>query len=76
MQHRLIAAFLLGVCMACCGCDAAREPDDQAYIIAVGVDKSDQKGMIDVTYVAALPVAASEGEAAAVAANSKRLPQK
>lgn len=60
MQYRLIIACLLGICIICGGCNAAREPDEQIYVVAIGIDKSAKKGMIDVTYVGALPVATGE----------------
>ena len=62
MQCRVIATFLLGICVIVCGgCNAAREPDEQAYVVAIGIDKSAKKDMIDVTYVGALPVTIGEG---------------
>lgn len=62
MFRRLIAIALLGLSVLVCGgCSGAREPDDQAYTVAVGVDKSARPGMIDVTYVGALPQVIGEG---------------
>ncbi|MBP2636578.1 MAG: germination protein, Ger(x)C family [Firmicutes bacterium] len=62
MYLRLAAVFLLGISvMVCGGCNGAREPDELAYSVAVGIDKSAKKGMIDITYVGALPVVVGEG---------------
>lgn len=61
MYRNLIAGMLIGFSLLCCGgCNGSREPDDQAYVIAVGIDKSAKPGMIDVTYVGALPVMTGE----------------
>ena len=62
MYWRLVAIAFLGISVLVCGgCSGAREPDDQGYTVAVGVDKSAKQGMIDVTYVGALPQVIGEG---------------
>jgi spore germination protein KC len=61
MYRNLIAGMLIGVgLLGCVGCNGSREPDDQAYVIAIGIDQSAKPGMIDVTYVGAIPVATGE----------------
>ncbi len=62
MYRRLAAVFLLGISVVVCGgCNGAKEPDELGYTVAIGIDKSAKKGMIDVTYVGALPAVIGEG---------------
>lgn len=62
MCRRLAVVFLLGISLVVCsGCNGAKEPDELGYTVAIGIDRSAKKGMIDVTYVGALPVVVGEG---------------
>ncbi|MDF2570938.1 MAG: gerBC 1 [Sporomusa sp.] len=54
MSRRLLTGLLLVIALLTTGCIGSRETDDIAYVIAVGVDKSDEK-MMEVTYQIALP---------------------
>jgi spore germination protein KC len=60
MSRRLLTGLLLVIALLTTGCIGSRETDDIAYVIAVGVDKSDEK-MMEVTYQIALPSAQGGG---------------
>ncbi|GMA99104.1 Ger(x)C family spore germination protein [Pelosinus sp. IPA-1] len=56
MYLRLIVGIILvGVSMVLSGCNGARESNEVAYIIAMGLDKAEEKGMVTVTYKIAKP---------------------
>lgn len=62
MYCRVIVLILLAISVLfSSGCNGAREPDEQVYSIVIGIDKSSEQGMIDVTYVAAIPQTMGEG---------------
>ncbi|MEN6412048.1 MAG: Ger(x)C family spore germination protein [Veillonellales bacterium] len=65
MYCRIIASLLL-ICMATLslGCFGSRETDEVAYVLAIGIDKSDEAGMINVTYQIAIPRTLAGGPAA------------
>lgn len=63
MYLRVIAgAILLSIAMLFSGCNGARESDEVAYIIAIGLDKAEEKGMVTVTYKIAKPSVESSKE--------------
>lgn len=64
MYIRLIVGMiLLGMGMLLAGCNGARESEEVAYIVAIGIDKAEQEGMIKVTYQIARPnVEGNKGE--------------
>ncbi len=64
MYIRLIVGMiLLGMGMLLTGCNGARESEEVAYIVAIGIDKAEQEGMIKVTYQIARPnVEGNKGE--------------
>lgn len=43
-------AVLLLLSFLCCGCFGGFEPDQVAYVAAIGIDKADQKGMYNFSY--------------------------
>lgn len=59
----IIGMILLGMGMLLAGCNGARESEEVAYIVAIGIDKAEQEGMIKVTYQIARPnVEGNKGE--------------
>lgn len=57
----LITALLLGVMLFCSGCYGARETEDVAYVLVVGIDKT-ADGQIKATYQIARPRGAGGNE--------------
>lgn len=55
----LIAA-LTAITLLLAGCTGAREAEEVGYAVAVGLDKSDQPGMVNVSYQLATPQGAGE----------------
>lgn len=57
MSYRFIAWYLLIFCSLffTTGCSGAKETDNTAYVLALGIDKGEQKGMIKYTCQIALP---------------------
>lgn len=64
MYIRFIAgAVLLGIGILLAGCNGARESEEVAYIIAIGIDKGEKADQIKVTYQIARPsVEGNKGE--------------
>jgi spore germination protein KC len=64
MYIRLIAVIiLLSIGMLLIGCNGSRESEEVAYIVAIGIDKAEQEGMIKVSYQIARPnVEGTKGE--------------
>ncbi|MDF2634408.1 MAG: germination protein Ger(x)C family [Pelosinus sp.] len=59
----VVGTILLGIGMLLSGCNGARESEEVAYIVAIGIDKAEQEGIIKVTYQIAKPnVEGSKGE--------------
>jgi spore germination protein KC len=59
----ILGMILLGIGMLLTGCNGARESEEVAYIVAIGIDKAEQEGMIKVTYQIARPnVEGNKGE--------------
>jgi spore germination protein KC len=59
----IVGAVLLGIGMLLTGCNGARESEEVAYIVAIGIDKAEQEGMIKVTYQIARPnIEGNKGE--------------
>lgn len=59
----LAGAVLVGMMVVLAGCNGARESEEIAYIIAVGIDKGEEAGKIKVTYQVARPnVEGNKGE--------------
>ncbi|SDF30047.1 Ger(x)C family spore germination protein [Sporolituus thermophilus] len=55
-MRRLALFIMLMVCSAvAAGCAGARETDEIAYVLAIGLDKGDEPGKIRVTYQIAVP---------------------
>ena len=50
MRCRVMLALLLAVSVVLGGCQGSHEPDEQAYVMAVGFDKASQPGKIKVSY--------------------------
>lgn len=62
MLRVLILSFLVLTAILTSGCFGARETDEIAYILVVGLDKSKEDGKVDVTFQIAAPRAiAGEG---------------
>jgi spore germination protein KC len=59
----IVGTILLGIGMLLSGCNGARESEEVAYIVAMGIDKAEEEGMIKVTYQIAKPnVEGNKGE--------------
>lgn len=59
----IVGVILVGVSMVFSGCDGARESNEVAYIIAMGLDKAEEEGMVKVTYKIAKPSVEGSKEA-------------
>ncbi|CUH94964.1 hypothetical protein P22_1033 [Propionispora sp. 2/2-37] len=63
MYFRLIGCMLLGLTMLLnAGCSGARETDETGFVLALGVDKSNEDGMVKYTCQIAVPQAGSPEE--------------
>lgn len=51
----MVGTILLGIGILLAGCNGAKESEEVAYIVAIGIDKAEQEGMIKVTYQIARP---------------------
>jgi len=59
----IVWTILLGIGMLLTGCNGSRESEEVAYIVAIGIDKAEQEGMIKVSYQIARPnVEGSKGK--------------
>lgn len=59
----IVGTILLGMGVLLSGCNGARESEEVAYIVAIGIDKAEEEGMITVTYQIAKPnVEGNKGE--------------
>lgn len=59
----ILGTMLLSMGIFLSGCNGARESEEVAYIVAIGIDKAEQEGMIKVTYQIARPnVEGNKGE--------------
>jgi spore germination protein KC len=59
----IVGTILLSIGMLLTGCNGARESEEVAYIVAIGLDKAEQEGMIKVSYQIARPnVEGTKGE--------------
>ena len=59
----IVGVILVGVSVMFSGCNGARESNEVAYIIAMGLDKAEEKGMVTVTYKIAKPSVEGSKEA-------------
>jgi spore germination protein KC len=59
----IVGTILLGIGLLLSGCNGARESEEVAYIVAIGIDKAEEEGMVKVTYQIAKPnVDGNKGE--------------
>jgi len=58
----LLTGLLLGLSILLSGCNGAKELDQRANVIAIGLDSAEQEGMLMVSYQLAIPKGESKGE--------------